>query len=100
MKIMHIVQAPGGVERYIGMYLENSNGKSIKNIIIASYDYDYKKYADRVYAFENVEMCREISIVRDMKSIIEVRKCIKKYKPDIIYCHSSKAGAIGRIANI
>ena len=36
----------------------------------------------------------------DLKAISEVRKQIKKYRPDIVYAHSSKAGAIVRIANI
>ena len=36
----------------------------------------------------------------DLKSIAEVRKLIKKYNPDIVYAHSSKAGAIARVADI
>ena len=31
---------------------------------------------------------------------MEVRRLIRKYKPDVVYCHSSKAGAIGRMANV
>ena len=30
----------------------------------------------------------------------KVRKLIKKYVPDIVYAHSSKAGALARIADI
>lgn len=45
-------------------------------------------------------MVREINPLSDLKAILHVRKLIKKYKPDIIYCHSSKAGAIGRIADL
>ena len=43
-------------------------------------------------------MIREINMKSDLKAIKEVRKIIKKEKPDIVYLHSSKAGAIGRIA--
>jgi len=41
---------------------------------------------------------REINFVKDWKALQEIRKIIKKEKPDIIHLHSSKAGVIGRIA--
>ena len=44
-------------------------------------------------------MKREIGI-NDFKAAWKIRKIIKKYNPDIVYAHSSKAGAIVRIANI
>lgn len=101
IRIVHIIQAPGGVERYIQMFLDNiSCYNNFENILICSNDYLKNKYVDRVVAFENVNMVREISLKEDVQAIIKVRKFIKKYNPDIVYCHSSKAGAIGRIANI
>lgn len=36
----------------------------------------------------------------DLKAIKAVRKLIMKYNPDIVYAHSSKAGAIARVADI
>lgn len=36
----------------------------------------------------------------DLKAIKAVRKLIRKYNPDIVYAHSSKAGAIARVADI
>ena len=36
----------------------------------------------------------------DLKAIKGVRALIKKYTPDIVYAHSSKAGAIARVADI
>lgn len=43
-------------------------------------------------------MIRKLNLLKDIKSIITFRKIIEKEKPDIIHLHSSKAGAIGRIA--
>ncbi len=43
---------------------------------------------------------REISPLNDIKAIFELRNIIKKEKPDIVHLHSSKAGTIGRLANI
>lgn len=36
----------------------------------------------------------------DLKAIKKVRALIKKYNPDIVYAHSSKVGAIARVADI
>lgn len=98
-KIMHIVQAPGGVERYIQMFLKYIDKTKYENIMVCSKDYNQEEYVNVTSAFEYVDMIREIHLISDFKSILRVRKLIKKYKPDIVYCHSSKAGAIGRAAD-
>ncbi len=46
-----------------------------------------------------VSMTREISPLKDLKSIVKLFKEIRKIKPDVIHLHSSKAGVIGRIAS-
>ena len=43
-------------------------------------------------------MKRELSIKNDILCLKEIRKILKEIKPDIVHCHSSKAGAIGRSA--
>lgn len=44
-----------------------------------------------------IEMDREISIIKDIKSIIEMKKLLKEEKFDIVHTHTAKAGIIGRI---
>ena len=99
-KIMHIVQSTGGVERYIFMLLKYMDDNLYEQILVCSQDYKKDNYIKLVDYFELVEMHREINLKKDMYAIIKIRKLIKKYKPDIIYLHSSKAGGIGRVANI
>lgn len=99
IRILHVVQAAGGVDRYIRMLLKYLDKEEFENIMVCSQDFhkgDYKGLAD---CFEQIEMNRAIGM-SDLKSIREVRKQIKKYNPDIIYAHSSKAGAIARMADI
>lgn len=98
-KVMHIAQASGGVDRYLKMFLKNLDPFKYDNILVCSYEYDKDDYKDLVSSFEYVEMIREISPKSDLRAVIKVRKLIKKYNPDIVYMHSSKAGAIGRLAN-
>lgn len=43
-------------------------------------------------------LTREINPEKDLKALIKIKKIIKTKKPDIVHCHSSKAGALGRVA--
>lgn len=100
IRILHIVQSPGGVERYIKMLLRNFDKEHFDNIMVSSYDYHREEYEGLVSAFENVEMHRNIDLIKDFQAICNLRRIIKKYQPDVVYMHSSKAGADGRIANL
>lgn len=45
-------------------------------------------------------MRRELKPLEDRAAYREIKEIIKKYQPDIIHTHASKAGAIGRAAGI
>lgn len=99
IRILHIAQAAGGVDRYIQMLLKYLNKDTFENVLICSQDYREVDYKDLADSFEKVEMNREIGL-NDISAIVQVRRLIKKYKPDIVYAHSSKAGAIARLAKM
>lgn len=99
IKILHVAQAAGGVDRYIRMLLKYLNKDKFENILVCSRAFRKEDYVGLVDSFEQVDMTRAIG-KNDIKAIKEVRKQIKKFQPDIVYAHSSKAGAIARIANI
>ncbi len=44
------------------------------------------------------EMKREISPLLDYVAYNKIKEIIKKFRPDIVHTHASKAGAIGRLA--
>ena len=99
IKVMHITRAAGGVDRYLRMLLKYLDKEKFENIVVLSQDFHGDDYVGVVSAFEQIHMTRAISI-HDFRTIYKVRKMIKKYCPDTVYAHSSKAGAIARIANI
>ena len=99
IKILHVAQAAGGVDCYIRMLLKYLDKERFENILVCSEDFKREDYVGLVDSFEQIEMNRAIG-VNDLKSIRKVRKMIKKYCPDVVYAHSSKAGAIARMANI
>lgn len=99
IRILHVAQAAGGVDRYIRMLLKYLDKDKFENILVCSQDFHKEDYRGLVDSFEQVEMIRAIG-VNDLKAIREVRKLIKRYNPDIVYAHSSKAGAIARVADL
>ena len=109
VRVLHIAEAPGGVERYgVERYLvalltklKQNYSDELEHVLVCSDSIDARKFTDIVSKVEHVaDMHHPISASADLRSVMEVRKLISRYKPDIVYCHSSKAGAIGRLANI
>ena len=102
-KILYIVEAMGGgVFTYI---------VDLTNELVNSYDIyiayavrkqtpeNYKEYFDkRIHLIEVKNFGRAIDPVKDIAAFLEVKKIAAEVKPDVIHLHSSKAGAIGRIA--
>lgn len=44
------------------------------------------------------DLVQPLEPVKDLKAIFQAIKVIKALKPDLVHCHSSKAGLIGRVA--
>ena len=60
---------------------------------------NYEEYFDKNIKLIKVKnFTRNINPLKDIKAFFEVRKRIKNEKPEIVHMHSSKAGAIGRLA--
>lgn len=100
VRVLHVAQAAGGVDRYLRSLLKYINSDKFENILICSLDYKKSDYTEIVDSFEQVKMVREISLKDDLRAIFKIRKLIKKYNPDIVYAHSSKAGVLARVANM
>lgn len=71
-----------------------------EHILVLSEDYNnqiekFKNISKKIYS---LPMQRSIFSLKNLKSINELKKIIKKEHPDIIYMHSSFAGAIGRLS--
>ena len=98
-RVLHVAQAVGGVDRYIRMLLKYLDKEKFENILVCSQDFHEEDYRGLADSFEQIEMTRAIG-GNDLKAIKAVRALIKKYNPDIVYAHSSKAGAIARVADI
>ncbi len=60
---------------------------------------DFRKYfKDTIQFIEVKNFTRNLNPFKDIGAIWEVKKIVQNEKPDIVHMHSSKAGAIGRLA--
>ena len=55
-------------------------------------------FDQRIHFIEVPHFTREINPVKDLRAMSEIKKIVRDIKPDVIHFHSSKAGAIGRLA--
>ena len=122
MTIIHIVQCAGGVDRYLSMLLPLLKKAGLQQILICSFDYKKEEYKEKVdeivqlnisHISSNEKITQPVIIISKvyiccinagslsmyfLRNIFSIRKLIKKYKPEIVYCHSSIAGGLGRLA--
>ncbi|OGR78575.1 MAG: hypothetical protein A2X32_04810 [Elusimicrobia bacterium GWC2_64_44] len=56
------------------------------------------KLTPAVNYIEIKDLQREISLLRDFSALLALRRELSRLEPDIIHTHTSKAGALGRLA--
>lgn len=100
LTILHVVQCAGGVDSYLRMLLSHMDRQQFRHILVCSAKYRQDAYLSLVDEFVQVDMRHSLSPMADMKAVISVRRAVKQFRPDVVYCHSSKGGGIGRLACI
>lgn len=100
ISILHIAECAGGVERYLQMLLPRLEPRNFKQFFLCSHNYDKQKFIAVIDSVEQMELRQTFSLIQIMRKAILIRNRIKKLKPDIVYCHSSFAGGLGRLAAI
>lgn len=104
MKVLHIVEAfAGGILTYLKT-LVNEMDEDYQCYILYARRSETPDDLDSIFGkailIESKNLTREIDLLRDVSAIAEARRIIKEIRPDIVYAHSSKAGAVARIANV
>lgn len=104
-KILHITESlGGGVAQAVSLLMRaQANGGHHTILIYARRtDTPSEQELDRMLPVpierHVLPMVREISPVSDVAAIWGLKRLIRQIKPDIIHLHSSKAGALGRLA--
>lgn len=104
-KILYICEAMGGgVRKHIIDLIKNIDKSKYDIYLMYSINRADDVFKDKleelaktVNLIENNFMVREINLIKDIKAFVRIKKIIQQIRPDIVHCHSSKAGALGRI---
>jgi len=100
MKITHILECAGGVERYLELLAPRLKKEGFEQTIICSHSVNLDKLKESVDACYVTDMRQTFNPIAVVKIIRQVRRAIIASKPNIVYCHSSFAGVFGRLAAI
>ena len=103
LKIAYIITLPdlGGAQSHVYELMKNIRDMYhvIPVLIIGKRGWLTEK-AEGMHIETHIvpDLVREISPIHDFKANIAIQKLLKQIRPDIVHCHSSKAGIIGRWA--
>lgn len=102
MRILYVITLPdiGGAQTHL-LEVACAMQKSGHDVQIVAGKYGWLTEQLEIKGIEISvidELVREISLKKDWATVYKIRNIIKKWHPDIVHCHSSKAGIVGRIA--
>ncbi|HUL00606.1 MAG TPA: glycosyltransferase [Nitrospirota bacterium] len=104
IKIFHIVESFGAGVFSSVTQLCNHIDKDKFNVFLVhalrppETPMNYQDYIDEQVKLIHIPMTREISLSKDIRSLIAIYKVLKEHRPHAIHLHSSKAGFLGRFA--
>ena len=90
-----------GVGKHVlDLYNEFKTDKTVKIWVAYGKERADREFVNQIKSGDAIELKnlkRTIGFC-DFKSFFEIKKLLKKIRPDVVHCHSSKAGFSGRIA--
>lgn len=103
MRIMYVITRSewGGAQAHLFELIKYQAQNGADVLVIVGNE---GKFSEKILSVPNVELRiistlqRNINILRDIRSIIEMKSILKNFQPNILHLHSSKAGTIGRVA--
>src|SRR3989344_3342087 len=93
----------GGAQRFFSLLFKNLDSSKFDLALAfgnTSSHNSFSEFKNTLSVFELKNLKRNPNFISDIKSIFEIRKVIKNYKPDIIFLNSSKAGFLGSLATV
>lgn len=95
----------GGLRKHLLQLIDNLDRKKFEVYFIHGTTLTDKEFTKKYNSIKEkceVIVCksfvRRIDLKKDTETLLFLIKQIKQIKPDVVHCHSSKAGALGRIA--
>jgi len=96
----------GGPALHVSLLSAGLNEKGYEHLLVAGSESEREGNLADLAEKEGVKLCslpalgREISPARDISCLVQLRRILRDYRPDIVHTHTAKAGFIGRMAGI
>ena len=108
LRVLHVLEATlGGTLRYMENVAECLSGTDLcLGFAYATARADSRlepllqRLDDLGWNLFPVAMRREINLAAEFQSIQKLRQVFETFRPDLVHCHSSKAGVLGRVASL
>lgn len=100
MKVVHLSECGGGVERYLQMLIPRLRNKGIEQVLICSQHFVEDNFSPIINSIYKIHIEQSFSLAKAFRTVLCIRRILLKEKPDILYCHSSFGGTLGRLASI
>jgi glycosyltransferase involved in cell wall biosynthesis len=107
VRVLQVLEASlGGTRRYVenvfGALGEGSNNGLVYSLHRADSAFMelLEELRDAKWQLFEVDMRREVHPGHDLRSVKALRRVYRSFKPTVVHAHSSKAGAIARLATI
>ena len=100
-KVFHIAIPISGVGVYIKLLTAYIDNDKFKNYLLCNEENKGFEFFDKSnYPITklHIDLINEINFIRDLKCLFQIIKLLRQIKPNLIHCHSAKAGILGRLA--
>jgi glycosyltransferase involved in cell wall biosynthesis len=104
--VLHVIEATiGGTRRHVVDACRGLARRGVRVSLVASalretrFREDLRELASDGVEIREIPMVRAIRPATDLSQTLQLRQILRELRPDIVHTHSSKAGAIGRLAS-
>lgn len=103
MRVMHLIARfnKGGTATWISNLAESQINNQYQILVCAGYVSEGEKEDERFNDLSGKHISglgRDITFFGDFIALLEIRKLIKEFRPDVLNTHTAKAGVLGRLA--
>jgi len=107
MRVLHVMESTiGGTRRHLVDLAAGQRARgldvnlAVSSLRQASFEGDLGRLEAAGCGVLRLPMVREISPGRDLAHLAALSRHLEKLRPDVVHTHSSKGGALGRLASI
>lgn len=99
-KILHVVNVAFTIPYFLGKQLAYFSDKGYDEYVACSPSDDLRKYANLYrFHYKEIEITRQISVIKDLKAIYYLWKFIRLNRFDVVVGHTPKGGMCAMIAS-